>query len=288
MASNNELMLPPQILNALYKQERFLKNNPIPGINFHFNESDITDIQADIEGPVATPYEGGTFRVIIKIPQNFPSVAPKGIFLTKIYHPNISEQGEICVNTLKRDWDPKNWSLSNLFQVIKCLLIIPFPQSALNEQAGKQFMEDYQEFFNEAKMRTSIHAMKNKNKIMEIEDQKEQKEKKEKSEFSSDSDDNNKYKNDIYSTPVKKKKRRSYIYETDSTEKKRNISFNDIDFSSGNKFNKNLSENKNINFFNYKNNCKLDMYSLCSIKRNISTSDSKNKKEEIDKWIKRI
>ena len=176
MASNNELMLPTQILNALYKQERFLKNNPIPGINFHFNESDITDIQADIEGPVATPYEGGTFRVIIKIPQNFPSVAPKGIFLTKIYHPNISEQGEICVNTLKRDWDPKNWSLSNLFQVIKCLLIIPFPQSALNEQAGKQFMEDYQEFFNEAKMRTSIHAMKNKNKKMEIEEQKEKKE----------------------------------------------------------------------------------------------------------------
>ena len=70
--------------------------------------------------------------------------------------------------------------------------------------------------------------------------------------------------------------------------KKRNISFNDIDFSSGNKFNKNLSENKNFNFFNYKNNCKLDMYSLCSIKRNISVSDSKNKKEEIDKWIKRI
>ena len=68
-SARNKIMLhpTPQILNALYKQERFLKNNPIPGINFHFNESDITDIQADIEGPVATPYEGGTFRVIIKI-----------------------------------------------------------------------------------------------------------------------------------------------------------------------------------------------------------------------------
>ena len=108
MSVNNELMIPPQILNAIYKQERHLKNNPISGIIFHFNESDITDIQADIEGPVATPYEGGIFRVIIKIPLNFPQVAPKGIFMTKIYHPNISEQGEICVNTLKRDWDPKN------------------------------------------------------------------------------------------------------------------------------------------------------------------------------------
>ena len=209
MSGNNELMIPPQILNAIYKQERHLKNNPISGITFHFNESDITDIQADIEGPSATPYEGGTFRVMIKIPQNFPIVAPKGIFLTKIFHPNISEQGEICVNTLKRDWDPKNWSLSNLFQVIKCLLIIPFPQSALNEEAGKLFMEDYDQFFKTAQMMTSIHAMSNKNKINNI------KNKKEKDDFSSDSDDNNKYKNDIYSTPVKKKRKRDF-YETDS------------------------------------------------------------------------
>ena len=48
--------------------------------------------------------------------------------------------------------------------------------------------------------------------------------------------------------------------------------------------NKINSENK----VNYKNNCKLDMYSLMSIKKNISVSDSKNKKEEIEKWIKRI
>ena len=281
MSVNNELMIPPQILNAIYKQERHLKNNPISGIIFHFNESDITDIQADIEGPSATPYEGGIFRVMIKIPQNFPVVAPKGIFLTKIFHPNISEQGEICVNTLKRDWDPKNWSLSNLFQVIKCLLIIPFPQSALNEEAGKLFMEDYDQFFKTAQMMTSIHAKSNKNKINNI------KNKKEKDDFSSDSDDNNKYKNDIYSTPVKKKRKRDF-YETDSTEKKRNISFNHLDFSSGNKNGKFYSENKNINNINFKNNCKLDMYSLCSIRKNITVSDSKNKKEEIDKWIKRI
>ena len=278
MSANNDFSIPPKILKALYKQELNLKNNPVSGINFHFNENDTTDIQADIEGPEATPYEGGIFRVVIKITPNFPNVAPKGIFLTKIFHPNISEQGEICVNTLKRDWDPNNWSLSNLFQVIKCLLIIPFPQSALNEQAGKQFMEDYEEFFKEAKMRTRVHAKLNKNK----EDQKV------KDDFSDDSDDNNKIKNDIYSTPIKKKKRRRDVYETDSTDKKRNISFNDYDFSSGGKININFSDNKNIKKINFKNNCKLDMYSLCNIRKNISVSDSKNKKEEIDKWIKRI
>ena len=280
MSSNNDFQIPPQILNALYKQELLLKNNPIPGIIFHYNENDITDIQADIEGPEATPYEGGIFRVTIKLLPNFPIVAPKGIFLTKIFHPNISEQGEICVNTLKRDWNPKNWSLSNLFQVIKCLLIIPFPQSALNEEAGKLFMEDYDQFFKIAKMFTQIHAKLNKNKMI-IE------EKEEKNDFSDDEEDN-KIKNDIYSTPVKKKKRRRDFYETDSTDKKKNLSFKEFDFSSGNKFWKNMSDNKNINNINFNNSCKLDMYSLCSIRKNISVSDSKNKKEEIDKWIKRI
>ena len=284
MSSNNDLVLPPQTMNALYKQELHLKNNPIPGINFIYNENDITDIQAEIEGPVATPYEGGLFRVTIKLLPNFPVVAPKGIFLTKIFHPNIREQGEICVNTLKRDWNQKNWSLSNLFQVIKCLLIIPFPQSALNEEAGKLFMEDYDQFFKIAKMFTSIHAKSTKNK-MDIDEPKKEKEK---DDFSSDDDNNNKIKNDIYSTPVKKKKRRRDFYETDSTEKKKTLSFNEFDFSSGNKSGKNMSEIKNINNINFKNNCKLDMYSLCSIKKNISVSDSKNKKEEIDKWIKRI
>ena len=102
------MILHPQIINNLYKQELHLKNNPLSGITFYFNENDITDIQADIDGPDATKYEGGTFRVTIKISQNFPTLASKGIFLKKIFHPNISEQSEICFNNLKRNWNPKN------------------------------------------------------------------------------------------------------------------------------------------------------------------------------------
>ena len=27
-----------------------------------------------------------------------------GFFITKIFHPNVSKAGEICVNVLKKDW----------------------------------------------------------------------------------------------------------------------------------------------------------------------------------------
>ena len=29
---------------------------------------------------------------------------PIGFFTTKIFHPNVSKAGEICVNVLKKDW----------------------------------------------------------------------------------------------------------------------------------------------------------------------------------------
>ena len=149
-----------RIIKILWRQQQeLLKKSPdhvIPIIN----DEDPIDIQADIEGPEGTPYESGIFRVKLFIPSEFPQLAPKGIFVTKIFHPNVSEKGEICVNTLKRDWNPKQWSLYNLFEVIKCLLIVPFPQSSLNEEAGKMFMDNYDEYFKVAKMLTSIHAKK--------------------------------------------------------------------------------------------------------------------------------
>jgi ubiquitin-conjugating enzyme E2 S len=93
---------------------------------------------------VGTPYQGGVFRCRIVLQDNFPANPPKGYFLTKIFHPNVAQpSGDICVNTLKKDWNPAKWSLLNILEVIKCLLIVPFPESSLNEEAGRQFMEDY-------------------------------------------------------------------------------------------------------------------------------------------------
>lgn len=40
----------------------------------------------------------------------------------------------------------------------RCLLIEPFPESALNEEAGKLLLENYEEYAKHAKLITSIHA----------------------------------------------------------------------------------------------------------------------------------
>ena len=45
--------------------------------------------QAILRGPPDTPYEGGIFKINIKVPDNYPISPPKCVFITKIFHPNI-------------------------------------------------------------------------------------------------------------------------------------------------------------------------------------------------------
>ena len=62
------------------------------------------------------------------------------------------------MNTLKKDWDPKKWDIGHILQIVRCLLIVPFPESALNEEAGRLFMESYDDYFSQAKLYTQVHA----------------------------------------------------------------------------------------------------------------------------------
>ena len=47
-------------------------------------------------------------------------------------------------------------------KTIKCLLIVPNPESALNEEAGRLLLEDYENYAKHAQLMTTIHAMKHK------------------------------------------------------------------------------------------------------------------------------
>jgi len=64
-----------------------------------------------------TPYSGGVFHVKLILSHDFPSSPPRGFFLTKIFHPNVSSNGDICVNTLNKDWNA-DMTLIHILQVI--------------------------------------------------------------------------------------------------------------------------------------------------------------------------
>lgn len=145
--------LAPQVLASLARQLKVIATKPPEGVKYLPTEGNITEICAEISGPETTPYEGGVFRLKLVLGKEYPAAPPKGYFLTKIFHPNVAPTGDICVNTLKRDWKP-DVGLAHVLQVIRCLLIVPFPESSLNDDAGKMFMESYDEYARHARLMT--------------------------------------------------------------------------------------------------------------------------------------
>ncbi|KAJ5866153.1 hypothetical protein N7534_000706 [Penicillium rubens] len=103
-------------------------------------------------------FSQGLWELHLKMPDDYPKSPPKATFKTKIWHPNMEElTGAVCVDTLKRDWQP-NLTLRDVLVTISCLLIYPNPDSALNASAGALMQENYDAFAHQAKLMTSIHA----------------------------------------------------------------------------------------------------------------------------------
>ena len=68
---------------------------------------DLTQLNLFLAGPEETPYSNGLWKVSLKLPEDYPKSPPKAYFRTRIWHPNVEENtGSICVDTLKRDWEP--------------------------------------------------------------------------------------------------------------------------------------------------------------------------------------
>ena len=99
-----------------------LSKKPIEGITVE-EVTDVTKVTAIIEGPVETPFEKGLFYVTLELGEEYPQKPPKGKFTTKIFHPNVSKTGEICVNTLKKDWE-STLGLTHVLQV--CFFFFKF------------------------------------------------------------------------------------------------------------------------------------------------------------------
>lgn len=127
--------IPSFVLNRLIKEVKEYTKAPVSDIKLQVNEENFTDLRAEIAGPAETPFHGGLFQMKLVFGPDFPSAPPKGYFITPIFHPNVAKNGEICVNTLKKDWK-SDCKLSHILMVVRCLLIEPNPESALNEEAG--------------------------------------------------------------------------------------------------------------------------------------------------------
>lgn len=63
--------------------------------------------------PASTPYAQGTFDLAVDFPIEYPFKGPKVRFLTPVYHPNIDNDGNICIGVLKSEaWKPSTKAIT--------------------------------------------------------------------------------------------------------------------------------------------------------------------------------
>jgi ubiquitin-protein ligase len=83
--------------------------------------------------PTSNIYNQAAFQIEIKLPAEFPFKPPEVRFVTPIYHPNVDEQGKICVDLLNASetWKPTT-SLVDVAKAVVDLIDNPKIDHALN------------------------------------------------------------------------------------------------------------------------------------------------------------
>lgn len=141
----------------LMRQIRDIVEHPVDCIAL-LPSRDLCEVWFELDGPEGTPFSEGRFVIVLHFGEQYPDVPPRGSFRTPIFHPNVAPvTGEICVNTLKKDWHA-SMGLQHILVVIRCLLVEPNPESALHEEAGRLIFEDYNSYTRQALMMTRVHA----------------------------------------------------------------------------------------------------------------------------------
>lgn len=78
-----------------------LAKNPIDLVSVGLaDDSNLYDWEILIMGPDGTLYEGGFFKARLVFPKDFPNMPPTMTFVSEMWHPNVYEDGKVCISIL--------------------------------------------------------------------------------------------------------------------------------------------------------------------------------------------
>ena len=144
-----------------------IDKEPLKDVTVMIKGSDTTRWRATILGPVETPYEGGTFSLKLYFPENYPGSPPMVTFKTRIFHPNVDNEGAAYLDILKTQyWTPET-TVRTVLQSIQSMMIDVNPDTPGNPQALLLYRTNLDKFFHHAEKWTKKYAMQN-NVIQQI------------------------------------------------------------------------------------------------------------------------
>jgi len=145
-------------IRRIQKELNDLLKEPLENITAGpINEDNLFNWTATLIGPDDTPYAGGLFYLNIHFSTNYPFKAPDIKFNNRIYHPNINETGQICIDILKNEWSSA-LSIGRVLLSISSLLSDPNPNDPLNVDAANLYKKNIQQFNQKAREYTLKYA----------------------------------------------------------------------------------------------------------------------------------
>lgn len=76
--------------------------------------------------PADTPFEDGSFRLTLTFTDSYPNKPPTVRFVSRMFHPNIYNNGELCLDILQNRWSP-TYDVAAILTSVQSLLNDPNP-----------------------------------------------------------------------------------------------------------------------------------------------------------------
>lgn len=92
-------------------------------------------------GPLYT----GQYDFVLEFPEEYPFKSPRLLCKTPVFHPNIDENGRVCLRVLREGWLPA-YNVSSVVVSLFWVFSSPSGEDALNTEAGRLLELDYEEF----------------------------------------------------------------------------------------------------------------------------------------------
>ena len=117
----------------------------VPQAHLIREKNKVMDFDVEYNPDSDSYWYGGKYLFSFHFSEDFPNVPPKVMCKTKIYHPNIDYDGNVCLNILKEDWKPVFTGLRCIAGVYQ-LYVEPNPNDPLNHDVAKLMRDNIDEF----------------------------------------------------------------------------------------------------------------------------------------------
>eukprot|EP01063_Lacrimia_lanifica_P029133 TRINITY_DN4395_c0_g1_i1.p2 TRINITY_DN4395_c0_g1~~TRINITY_DN4395_c0_g1_i1.p2 ORF type:complete len:192 (+),score=94.25 TRINITY_DN4395_c0_g1_i1:47-577(+) len=145
MADNPKDKDVPPAKRRLMRDYKKVQKDPPQGISAVPINKELMTWNAVIFGPDGTPWEGGSFKLKLEFSKDYPNKPPTVTFLTKMFHPNIYNDGSICLDILQSQWSPV-YDVCAILTSIQSLLTDPNPNSPANSEAARMYRDSRKEY----------------------------------------------------------------------------------------------------------------------------------------------